>query len=110
MNCLLYKHKDFINRLALLKNRKTQLDAFIKNSNKNEIMSIGELVYNILNGGVTCNRYTKNKLKPHKASLRILGNKKKPLKLKKRHLLKGKGLLLSALMPLALNVISKIAS
>ena len=105
---MLYKHKDFITKLSLLKKQKKHLATFIKNSNKNEIKSLGELAYNILNGGVRCNTYTKNKLKSCKASLRILANKKKGLNLKKKHLMKGKGLLLGSLIPLALSVISKI--
>ena len=104
---MLYKHRDFINKLSLLRNKKQQA-AFIKKSKKNEIKSLGELAYNILNGGVTCGNYRKNKLKVCKASLRILADKKKGLNLKKKHLLKGKGLLLGSLIPLALSVISKI--
>ena len=76
MSCLVVKHKDFIFKLFNLRKNKSKLLEIIKKSKNAEIRAIGELVYNILNGAVFCNRYRKRQLKQHVSSWRFLGDKK----------------------------------
>ena len=108
MNSLLYKNREFISKLSSLANNKQQLLKFIKNSKNSEIRSFGELAYNILNGSVSCTPHMKKKLRPYKADIRLLSRKKGSTKQKKSKLLKGKGLLLSVLLPLAIQTISRL--
>ena len=108
MSCMLYKHRDFIFKLAKLKNNKLKLLDLIKNSTNGQIKAIGELSYNILHGGVSCSHYRKKKLKPYSNSLRILANKKISLKNKKTRILKGNGVLLTSLIPFAISAIASL--
>ena len=108
MNSLLYKNREFISNLASSANNKQKLLKFIKNSTNSEIRSFGELAYNILHGGVTCTPHMKKKLKPYKSDIRLLSHKTGSTKKKKSKLLKGKGLLLSVLLPLAIQTISRL--
>ena len=108
MSFLIVKHKDFIFKLYNLRKDKSKLLEIIKKSKNTEIRAIGELVYNILNGAVFCNHYRKRQLKRHVNSLRFLGDKKISLKKKKSKLLKGGGILLSAIIPLAINTIANL--
>lgn len=103
---MLLKHKDFIFKLSKYRNYKSKLLKIIKGSKGDEIKAIGELSYNILNGTVTCNKYRKGKLKKHASKLRLLAQKKGSLKNKKAQLLKGRGALLGAILPLAINTIA----
>ena len=106
MSCMLVKHKDFIFKLSKNRKYKSKLLNIIKNSNGNEIKSIGELSYNVLNGTVPCNKYRKRKLKKYANTLRLLANKKQTLKNKKAGLLKGSGVLLGTILPLAISTIA----
>ena len=108
MNCMLVKHKDFIFKLSKNRKYKSKLLNIIKNSNADEIKSVGELSYNILNGTVPCNKYRKKKLKKYANKLRLLANKKQSLKNKKSQLLKGNGVLLGAILPLAISTIARL--
>lgn len=108
MNSLIYKHKDFISQLTALKNNKSQLSKFIKKSKNSQIKALCELAHNILSGGLFCSPYRKRKLKVHKTDIRLLGDKHINIQRKKARLLKGRGLLLTALLPLAVQFISKL--
>ena len=108
MTCLIYKHKDFIFKLSKLRKHKSKLLELIKKAKNGEIKAIGELSYNILNRGIFCSHYRKRLLKPHTASLRLLGDRKITLKKKKSRILNGGGILLTALIPLAINAISTL--
>ena len=107
--CLLFKHRDFIFRLSEFRNNKAKLLKLIKNSKSTEIKAIGELSFNILNGSVLCSTYRKNRLKPYVNCLRFLADKKISLKRKKSKILSGNGILLGALIPLAINAITNLA-
>ena len=106
MTCLLIKHKNFIKKLSGIKKNKHKLLNLIKNSKGSEIKSLSELTFNILNGHVYCSKNRKRLLKPHVNSLRLLGDKKSPIKTKKKVLLKGNGFFLSALLPIAISTIA----
>ena len=108
MSCKIYKHKDFLTKLLQLKNNKKELAKFFKNSKPSKISSICELAFNILNGGVRCSKYRKNKLRKHAHNLRILADKKISIKRKKAKLLSGKGILLSSLIPLAIHSVTQL--
>ena len=108
MNCKIYKHKDFLAKLLQLKKDKKKLSKFFKNSKPSEISSICELAFNILNGGVRCSKYRKNKLRKHACNLRLLADKKISIKTKKAKLLSGSGILLSSLIPLAIGAVTQL--
>ena len=107
MTCLLYKHKQFFITLSKLRKNTSKLYKTIKNSKVGEIKAIGELSYNILKGGVSCSRHKKKQLQSHVKSLRFLADKKISLRKKKTQLLKGGGLFLTSLLPLAIKTIFK---
>ena len=108
MSCKIYKHKVFLTKLLQLKNNKKELTKFFKNSKPSEINSICELAFNILNGGVRCTPYRKNRLRKHATILRLLADKKISVKTKKAKLLSGSGFLLSSLIPLAIGAITQL--
>ena len=107
-DCLLYKRRDFIFKLSKFRNDNVKLLNLIRNSRPAEIKAIGELSYNILNGRVFCSSYRKRRLKPYADSLRLLGDKKISLKKKKSRILSGGSILLSVLIPLAINTITDL--
>ena len=108
MSCKIYKHKDFLTTLLQLKKDKKKLAQFFKNSKPSEINSICEVAFNILNGGVRCTPYRKNRLRKHATILRLLADKKISVKTKKAKLLSGSGFLLSSLIPLAIGAITQL--
>ena len=67
---------------------------------------MSELTFNILNGNVYCSKNRKKILKPHVTELRLLGDKKTTIKNRKKVLLKGNGIFLSALLPIAISTIA----
>ena len=81
---------------------------FFKNSKPSEINSICEVAFNILNGGVRCTKYRKDKLRKHANILRLLADKRISVKTKKAKLLSGSGILLSSLIPLAIGAVTQL--
>ena len=77
----------------------------IKKSGNSEVNSLSELTYNLLKGNVYCPKIRKKFLKPHIEKLRLLADKKHSLKKKRNILLKGEGLFLSTLLPIAISTI-----
>ena len=108
MICLILKHKTFIGQLGKFKNNRRKLLNLIRNSSSSEIKALGELSYNILRGNVYCSKHRKNKLKNYAGKLRILADKRKSLANKRKNLLKGNGIFLSSLIPLAIQTIASL--
>ena len=90
------------------KKNKKEIIHLIKNSKANEINSLSEVAFNILNGSLPCTRHRKKNLKKKLRDLRLLGDKKTANKSKKRVLMKGGGFLLSALIPVAISAITSL--
>ena len=108
MSCLILKHREFIKKLGENKKNKKEIIHLIKNSKANEINSLSEVAFNILNGSLPCTRHRKKNLKKKLRDLRLLGDKKTANKSKKRVLMKGGGFLLSALIPVAISAITSL--
>ena len=108
MSCLILKHREFIKKLGEIKKNKKEIIHLIKNSKANEINSLSEVAFNILNGSLPCTRHRKKNLKKKLHDLRLLGDKKTVNKSKKRVLMKGGGFLLSALIPVAISAITSL--
>ena len=106
MSCLLIKHKSFIKKLSGVKKDKNKLLYLIKKSKAGEIKALSELSFNILNGGVYCSKNRKRLLKPHVYYMRLMGDRKSAIKKKRKVLLKGNGIFLSALLPIAISAIA----
>ena len=110
MTCQLINHEQFIKNLAKVKGDKSELYKLIKNSNHGEIKAISELAFNILNGNVYCYKIRIKNLKIHAKNLRLFASKNNSLKKKRKNLLKGSGIFLSALLPLAIDSVSAHAT
>ena len=108
MSCLVFKHGEFIKKLAENKKNKKEINHLIKNSKANEINSLSEVASNILNGALACTRHRKNILKKNLRDLRLLGDKKTANTSKKRVLMRGGGFLLSALIPVAISALTSL--
>ena len=106
MTSQLIKNKGFIIGLNKSKNITPQLKKLIRKSSNGEIKALCELCFNILRGNVDICKSRKNRLSPHADMLRYLGDKKISIIKKRKKLLKGKGIFLSALLPLAVSLIS----
>ena len=63
MSCLILKHREFIKKLGEIKKNKKEIIQLIKKSTANEINSLSELAFNILNGNLPCTKHRKKKLK-----------------------------------------------
>ena len=63
MSCLILKHREFIEKLGEIKKNKKEIIRLIKNSKANEINSLSEVAFNILNGSLPCTRHRKKILK-----------------------------------------------
>ena len=59
MSCLILKHREFIEKLGEIKKNKKEIIHLIKNSKANEINSLSEVAFNILNGTLPCTRHRK---------------------------------------------------
>ena len=61
MSCLILKHREFIKKLGEIKNKKNKKEIIhlIKNSKANEINSLSEVAFNILNGTLPCTKHRK---------------------------------------------------
>ena len=98
------KNLEKIKVLAKCKNKKLR-NLLIKNSDKEVICTLCEIIDNILHGNIPLNEKTKNKLKKYKNILRKF-IKKSSLNTKKKILIQ-KGGFLQILIP---SVISAVAS
>ena len=59
MSCLILKHREFIEKLGEIKKNKKEIIRLIKNSKANEINSLSEVAFNILNGTLPCTKHRK---------------------------------------------------
>ena len=104
----LYKNRDFITNLNKSKKDKSLFKKLIKKSTSGQVKAICELCFNVLRGNLHICKSRKNKLIPHVTMVRYMAKKKIPLYQKKLKLLKGGGLFLSALLPLAISTLSTL--
>ena len=91
---LAYKNINFIKLLVDYRKKPRQFKKVIKQSTDEEVNAITEIIYNFLQGHLKCN---KNKFKRQATFLRLVGNKKKSLKLRRKAILSKGGNLLSLL-------------
>lgn len=93
--------------LKLISNTKHP-KTLLKKCSKPEIKTLCECVLNVLCGNIPLTKSQKDRLYPHKESLRKLSKKKIPLYKKKKILIqKGEGFL-SVLLPAAISVITSL--
>ena len=108
MSSHLYRNKDFIVKLNKIKKTAPQLRKILKNCTTGEVKALCELCFNILRGNLNICKSRKQKLSKHADMIRFMGDKKIALYKKKGKLLKGSGIFLSALLPLAITAISSL--
>ena len=102
------KIKRNFNALQVLNKASPKLrKAIIANSESELIIALCEIIANVLSGTVKLSSLQKQKLGPHKSSLRHLANKRVGIK-EKRKLLVQKGGFLSALLPPALTLLATL--
>ena len=100
----IYNHSDLLKILAYSKDKYKK--AILEKADKNLILAICDIIYNILNGNVYIDTVTKDKLKKHKFLLRKI-IQKSPLSKKKKYLQQKGGNILSLIIP---TIISTVAS
>lgn len=98
-------HKDLLKILAYSKNRYKK--AILNKADKKLILSICDIIFNVLSGNVDIDQDTKNKLKKHKSFLRSLITKSS-VKNKRKILEQKGGNILGLILPLLLNTLSTI--
>jgi hypothetical protein len=88
--------------------------AVFSNSNKDLLNDITDCILNVLNGNIKLSDCSKRKLRKHKSSLPLLGNKRLPVSAKKPIIIQHGGFLLplltTVLQPLACLFFRKISS
>ena len=98
-------HKDLLKILAFSKTR--YKNAIINKADKKLILSICDIIFNVLSGNVDIDQDTKNKLKKHKFFLRSLISKSS-VKQKRKILEQKGGNILGIILPLLFNTLSTI--
>lgn len=98
-------HKDLLKILAFSKTRYKK--AILNKADKKLILSICDIIFNVLSGNVDIDQDTKNKLKKHKFFLRSLITKSS-LKNKRKILEQKGGNILGIILPLLLSTLSTI--
>ena len=98
-------HKDLLKILAFSKTRYKK--AILNKADKKMIVSICDIIFNILNGNVNIDIDTKNKLKKHKFLLRSL-IEKSTIKHKRKILEQKGGNVLGIILPILLSTLSAI--
>lgn len=99
---------DFLKLLIKYKRNPLQFKQLIHNSSNSELDSITEIIFNYLQGNL---EFNKNKFKSHANFLRLIGDKKRSFKNRRKDILKkGSGILLpliSMAIPVLLNMFGK---
>jgi hypothetical protein len=98
-------HKDLLKILAFSKSRYQK--AIISKADKNLILAICDIIFNILYGNVNIDTETKDKLKKHKLFLRRL-IKKSSVSEKRKILQQKGGNILAFILPALIGAISNI--
>ena len=100
------KRKDFLNLLAATKNRKSR-EGLVNLATTDEIRAIAEIVRNSLKGNVPLDRNCLAKMKRHKKRLRLLSQKRYPVR-EKRELTKQTGGIWASLIPVAVSTVASL--
>ena len=91
---LAYKNINFIKLLTDYRKHPKQFKKLIKHCTDNEVNAVTEIIYNFLHGHLKCDTKKYKKLKEF---LRLVGDKKKSAKTRRRAILSKGGSLLSLL-------------
>ena len=91
---LAYKNINFIKLLTDYHKNPKQLKKLIKHCTDNEVNAVTEIIYNFLQGHLKCNA---KKFKKQKNFLRLVGDKKKSTKSRRKAILSKGGSLLGLL-------------
>lgn len=102
--CYAVKHKDYLSLLSAARNKKNRRNKLIDIAENSELKAISECVQNILRGTVPISKKQLNSLKRHRHALRNLAKRQFSAK-KKKDILKQKGGIIGALLPLAIKAI-----
>ena len=100
------KRQDYLNLLAKSKNKKRR-HILIDLADPSEMRALTEVVKNCINGRVPLDKTCVSKLRRHKKKLRLISQKRHPVKSKKS-LLKQTGGILSAIIPLAISTVASL--
>ena len=100
------KRKDYLNLLATSKNKKRR-DSLVNLASPEEIRAITEIVKNCLVGNVPLHADCLSKMKRHRKKLRLISQRRYPVK-RKKTLIKQTGGILSALIPLGVSALSSL--
>ena len=103
------KRKDYLSLLANAKDRKRR-KALLEIATKNEIDSLSEIIWNLVNGKVRVSPSKLKQLRKVKKHLHHLTNKRLSYKKRKNILMKTpqQGGFLTALLPVALSVLGSL--
>ena len=91
---LAYENINFIKLLVDYRKKPKHFKRLIKQSGDEEVNAITEIIYNFLQGHLKCNE---KKFKKQATFLRLVGNKKKSLKSRRKAILSKGGSLLTLL-------------
>ena len=106
-NFLAAKHRDYLSLLASFKNKKNQRNKLIDLAEKEQVDSLTEVVRNILRGNIALSKRQLSQLRRHRHALRSLAQKRYSIN-KKKSILKQKGGLIGAILPMALKALTSI--
>lgn len=100
------KRKDYLNLLASTKSKKKR-DKLIEVASPSDISAISEIIANSLAGNVPLKSKHVSKMRRHRKKLRLISQKRYPVK-RKKALIKQTGGILGAIIPLALQTITSL--
>lgn len=104
---LAVKHKDYLTLLSSSANNKKRREKLIDIANCGEISAVSECVNNILKGTVPLTKRQITKLRRHRHALRNLSLHNFSFN-KKKSILRQKGGIIGAILPLALSALGSI--
>ena len=100
------KRKEILNLVATTKSRKRR-EGLVNLATGDEIRAIAEIVHNLLKGNVPLNADCLARLKRHKKQLRLLSQKRYPVR-EKRELIKQTGGIWASLIPVAVSTVASL--
>lgn len=104
---LAVKHRDFLSLLSASARNKKRRDKLIDIGNSGEISAVSECVDNILRGSVPLTKRQLIRLRRHRHALRNLALKRFSIG-QKKNILKQKGGIIGAILPLALSALTSL--
>ena len=101
-------HTDYLSLVGKTKS-KGKRAMLIDYADRDQIEAIAECINNILQGNVPLTKRETTKLKRHKKAMRIVSDRRSPVK-HKRNVLKQSGGFLSTLIPIAVSALGSLVS